>query len=521
MPAERPELIPGRLWGTSPPTVALFALLFVIALLPVLTMPIPAMVDYPNHLARMYILVRDGTPQAHPFYRVTWALYPNLAMDLVVPLVARITSVELATRLFLLASQILTITGAIAIELAVKRRFQVSGFLALLVLYSVPFAWGFVNFQFALGIALWGIACWIVLQDRAWPLRLALHTLFVTLLFGAHLFALGLYGFTLGIHELWRARTRKPALPTTMARFLTLALPALVAFGVMKATGGAVGQEGTAWNGQTKLLMVFATLNGYDLWLSTGGTVILVGLIGSAAMRGAVRPIQSGCWLAAGLAALFVVLPTRLFDTSFVDLRVTVAALLIVPGFIVVSPPSRAWGRLAAVAVLGVTLVNLASALTVAAIYRGEYAALVASFGQLKPGSRVLVGHSGSGEDAPLGDLSDYPIYNAATLAVAYADAFVPTLFTSIGKQPVTVIDGYRRLAVPYGGPTAMVILRDIAEGRPNADAPGYTRTWTEDFDYLYVVGPSAPNPMPGLLVPLAASARFALYRIERRRPGE
>jgi hypothetical protein len=111
--------------------------------------------------------------------------------------------------------------------------------------------------------------------------------------------------------------------------------------------------------------------------------------------------------------------------------------------------------------------------------------------------------------------------YNAATLAVAYADAFVPTLFTSIGKQPVTVIDGYRHLAVPYGGPTAMVILRDIAEGRPRLDEPDYTRAWTEDFDYLYVVGPSAPNPMPGLLVPLAASARFALYRIERRRPGE
>ncbi|CAA2101268.1 hypothetical protein MBUL_01091 [Methylobacterium bullatum] len=521
MPAERPELVPGRLWGTSPLTVALFALLFVIALLPVLTMPIPAMVDYPNHLARMHILVREGTPAAHPFYRVTWALYPNLAMDLVVPLIARVTSVEWATRSFLLASQILTITGAIAIELAVKRRFQVSGFLALLVLYSVPFAWGFVNFQFGLGLALWGIACWIVLQDRGWPLRLALHTLFVGLLFGAHLFALGLYGFTLGIHELWRTRSRKPGLPTTMARFLALALPALVAFGIMHLSGGSVGQEGTAWNGPWKLVMFFTTLNGYSLWLSAAGTVFLVGLTLLLALRGAFRAVQSGFWLAGSLTVLFVALPTRLFDTAFVDLRVTVAALLIVPGFIVVSPPSGAWERITAAVVLGVTLLNLACALAVAATYRSEYAALLISFGQLKPNSRVLVGHSGSGEDPPLKDLSDYPIYNAATLAVAYGDAFVPTLFTSIGKQPVTVIDGYRHLAVPYGGPMAMAILRDIAEGRPNADAPDYTRAWTEDFDYLYVVGPSAANPMPGLLVPLAASARFALYRIERRRPRE
>ncbi|WP_245259380.1 hypothetical protein [Methylobacterium sp. 77] len=521
MPAERSSIAAGRMWGTSPLAVAVFAVLFAVALLPVLATPIPAMVDYPNHLARMHILVRDGTPAAHPFYRVTWAFYPNLAMDLVVPRIARWTSVEFATRLFLLASQILTVTGACAIELAVKRRFQVSGFLALMVLYSVPFAWGFVNFQFALGIALWGIAGWIVLQDRAWALRLGVHTGFVALLFGAHLFALGLYGFTLGMHELWRALTRHPPLRETLSRFLVLALPALVAFAIMRMSGGAVGQEGTSWNGQTKLMMLFATLNGYDLWLSTGGTVILVGFTALAAMRGAFRPVQSGSWLAAGLAALFVALPTRLFDTAFVDLRVTVAALLIVPGFIVVSPPSRAWGRLAGTVVLGLTLVNVASALTVAATYRGEYAALITSFGQVKPGARVLVGHSGSGQDPPLGDLADYPIYNAATLAVAYADAFVPTLFTSLGKQPVTVIDGLRHLAVPYGAPTPIAALRDVAEGRPGDGVPDYARAWTKDFDYLYVVGPSIPNPMPGLLVPLAASSRFALYRIGTPEPRQ
>ncbi|MFD1300496.1 hypothetical protein [Methylobacterium marchantiae] len=520
-PAERSSIDAAGLWSASPLALAVFALLFAVALLPVLAMPIPAMVDYPNHLARMHILVRDGTPASHPFYRVTWAFYPNLAMDLVVPRIARLTGVESATRLFLLASQILTVTGACAIEFAVKRRFQVSGFLALMVLYSVPFAWGFVNFQFALGLALWGVAAWITLQDRGWALRLASHTLFVALLFGSHLFALGLYGFTLGMHEMWRARSRHPPLRETVLRFLALALPALLAFGVMRASGGSVGQEGTAWNGQAKLIMAFATLNGYDLWLSAAGTIILVGLTALLALRGAFRPVQSGYWLAAGLACLFVVLPSRLFDTAFVDLRVTVAALLIVPGFIVVSPPSRAWGRIAGAAILGLTVANVSCALAIAAIYRGEYAALLTSFEQLKPGSRVLVGHSGSGKDPPLDDLADYPIYNAATLAVAYADAFVPTLFTSIGKQPVTVIDAYRPLAVPYGGPTPTAILREVAEGRPSDEAPGYTRAWTKDFDYLYVVGPSAPNPMPGLLVPLAASSRFALYRIEKPGPSE
>ena len=45
----------------------IFAILLCIALGPVLLVPIPAMVDYPNHLARMYILSSSGTLDANPF----------------------------------------------------------------------------------------------------------------------------------------------------------------------------------------------------------------------------------------------------------------------------------------------------------------------------------------------------------------------------------------------------------------------------------------------------------------------
>src|ERR1700744_1137387 len=85
---------------------AVFALLTAASLLPVLLTPIPAMVDYVNHLARIYILSQNGTPDANPYYEVAWALYPNLAMDLMVPQMARLISVENATRLFLLLSQL-------------------------------------------------------------------------------------------------------------------------------------------------------------------------------------------------------------------------------------------------------------------------------------------------------------------------------------------------------------------------------------------------------------------------------
>ncbi|HJS62400.1 MAG TPA: hypothetical protein VJ800_11680, partial [Pseudolabrys sp.] len=51
-------------------TVVIFALLFATAVMPILWSSLPlAMVDYNNHLARMFVLARDGTAQAHPYYQ--------------------------------------------------------------------------------------------------------------------------------------------------------------------------------------------------------------------------------------------------------------------------------------------------------------------------------------------------------------------------------------------------------------------------------------------------------------------
>src|SRR5471032_928948 len=144
-----------------------FAILLALSLGPVLLTPIPAMVDYPNHLARMYLLSRAGAPDANPFYQIVWALYPNLAMDLLVPRMARLVGVENASRLFLLLSQVLIVTGAMAIERVVKGRIQIAGFVAVMFLYCLPFTWGFLNFEFGLGLALWSIAAMWRLQDRS------------------------------------------------------------------------------------------------------------------------------------------------------------------------------------------------------------------------------------------------------------------------------------------------------------------------------------------------------------------
>lgn len=494
-----------------------FAGLLALSVIPVLMTPIPAMLDYPNHLARMFLLSR-GDADAHPHYQLAWAFYPNLAMDLVVPRLARFMSVEGAMRLFLLLAQLLVVSGSVAVEWAVKRRFELAGFVALLFLYSMPFAWGFVNFQFGLGLALWGIAAWLVLARHSLAVRFAVHSLIVFALFTAHFFALGIYGFTLGVIELWAVWSRRAGVGEHLRTFAVLALPATVVLGIMAGLGGSVGGEGTDWLPAYKPRWLFSVLSGDNLPLSFIGMTLVIGLVYLLARHGMVQLQQPGPWLATGFALLYVAMPFRLFDSAFVDVRVVVAAAFILPAFTTLSLRRLRWRRGLAAVVIGLTLANLASVTWVWTSYRTEYAAMIASFGLLERGSRVLIGHT---SESP--ELSQTPMYHAPTLAAHFADAFVPTLYTSPGMQPLSPRPAVLPLYIGWGGPVPISALKLIVEDGSveeavRARAPQSIRNWEQDFQYLYVLGPPAANPLPGLLTRIDTGSQFVLYRIGR--PG-
>jgi len=498
--------------------ITVFVLLTAASLLPVLLTPIPAMVDYPNHLARMYILSRNGTAEANPYYEVTWALYPNLAMDLLVPQIAQLISVENATRLFLLLSQSLIIGGALALERVVKGRVQLAGFAALMFLYCLPFSWGFVNFEFGLGVALWGIAAYLAVAARAWPIRFVVNAVFVTALFAAHFFSLGIYGATLGLFELWRAYDRKAPYRDAALRLVVLAIPAVALLELMRLTAGSIGSEGSTWFLEFKPLWLFRIMNGYNLTVSGVTALALLASLYFAAKHDVLKLEPAGIWLAVGFALFYLAIPSKLLGTSFADLRMIPAAALILPAFCSLSLPGRRWTVAALTIVTAITLANLATVYLVWLSYRADYAAIISSFHKIDQGSRVLVGGSSEGEDPPFNDLTQYPMFYAPTLAVHYASAFVPNLFTAVGKQPVQARPDLRRLAIPYGGPVPIAVLAAVVAGQPPSGVPAFISTWQRDYDYLYVVGRHVANPLPDLLEELDRSARFVLYKIRRTR---
>src|SRR5882724_6329204 len=89
-----------------------FALCFAAAALPILLVGTLPIVDYPNHLARMHILAAyDGSAPLRQFYAIAWRPVPNLAMDAVIPSLARVMSLEWAGKLFFLAIFLLIAGG--------------------------------------------------------------------------------------------------------------------------------------------------------------------------------------------------------------------------------------------------------------------------------------------------------------------------------------------------------------------------------------------------------------------------
>src|ERR1035437_10284349 len=72
-------------------------------LAPIWSARFPPLLDYPNHLARSFVLAHLHDPAFHlsEFYRADWGAYPYLGMDASLAVLARLFPIDTAGRIFL------------------------------------------------------------------------------------------------------------------------------------------------------------------------------------------------------------------------------------------------------------------------------------------------------------------------------------------------------------------------------------------------------------------------------------
>ena len=494
--------------------LALSVALTLLISIPIWTHPLPPLSDYVNHLARMHVIADLSRNQKLAmFYQLNWQVIPNLAMDAIVPSLARLVSVYLAGQIFLVAMFTLIISGVVVLNRALVGRFSVLPLLAIPLLYNYIFLVGLTNYIFGIGVALWTLAAWVSTRERAWPIRFALSTASVVILFFCHLSALGIYAIGLLSGEILRLWQQKSTpWPPRIAEFVVSGLPFLVVAPLLYESPTMHLVAATSWEQRGKLdglIYVFATYS--DIVAFALIAILTAG--GVWAVRHRVlqfHPLATVLLVVGGV--VYFALPRVMFDTYMTDQRVPLGVVFM----LFACGDLDTHHRLVRRGFLSLLVVLIALRLLEVDYNWSQLSDSTSEFRssvrRIAPGSKVFVAYANesAGED-----VRDLGLIHAACIATIERSALVTTLFTVEGKQVVHVRPEYRDFADQRDGTPPSTPQLILAAEHPLPDMPAFWLNWTR-FDYIYILftEDEAPNPDPARLRLVTDGDRFQLYRV-------
>jgi hypothetical protein len=134
--------------GAVPRWFVLTALILAAVLLvPFATTPIPPLLDFPNHVAEMYVIAHAATdPILAKFFSIHWTVVANSGVELVMPILLRWFPLWDTGRVFAMLAVLLPLAGTIAFSRAVFGRWSAWSLGGGLVAYNTLFLLGFMNF---------------------------------------------------------------------------------------------------------------------------------------------------------------------------------------------------------------------------------------------------------------------------------------------------------------------------------------------------------------------------------------
>ncbi len=476
---------------------------------PLLVADIPPLTDYPNHLAR-YWLIAGGVadPRLAGFYRIDWsAAASNIGVDRLVLLLSPWASGLALGHAALVAAAVLPPAGALALNAAIFGRPTPWQALFPIAAWSTTFLMGFLNFQTGLGLALLFAAIDPLAHPRL-PRGAALARLPFGLILGAdHLFALLFYAILLAGLALGPAPLRPlDARVTSMrlARAAGAAAWCVVPLAVLGLSGrGLPGAEQSGvgvTHGSISLLIpgklatLLSALASYNLFQELILAAILVGLV-VGLMRARALDGHRGLLLAAaGLLVLAILAPSHAAGASWVDKRFPIMALLC--GMAAVTTRRGLPGRTVAWLSAAALALSAGQAAWVGWNWRAmaaPTAAVLRALQAVPPGARLLpLQHeqdTWARLTAPPGrymfSVGDATYRHFDSLAVPLRHAFTPKLFAARGLQPLGVRGDWKARVEHNGGDLASVNALTRA---PRSGEPSYLPGWSEHFDYVLVL---------------------------------
>ena len=508
------ERVAKRDW-TAAQGIVVFLVFLLISIIPLLTHPLPPLEDYANHVSRMQVMADHGqNPFLAKYYEIDWEVLPNLMMDLIVPSIAKVVNVYLASQLFTIAIFILIMSGTFALNRALFKRWSMLPLIAFPLLYNYMFLIGVMNYFFGIGLAMWGLAAWIVLRNRSWPARYVVSALIAFALYLCHLFTVGIYGLGLLAFEIWFAVSidRSPW-PTRALRFVSAGIPflPLVPFLLTSSTWGHA-QEWD-WESLGKLdglIFVVETYSDIVAFVLTA-VVVVAGVWAARHRMLRVHPMLMSLLIVGGL--VYMAMPRMLFASYLADQRLPIAIAFMAVACFRIEMKQEYVRRLFLVGTLGLLGARVAEVDIAWANAAPEALEMHESLRKIQRGAKILVAYTDSNMPNEVEHLG---LVHAVSLAIIERQALITTAFTTAGKQIMHVRPEYRKIVDTEDGtpPTIDQLVID-AVGRSTDDTT-YWHDWLKKYDYVYLLftDEDSDNPMPDKMKTMYEGENFQLYRI-------
>jgi hypothetical protein len=493
------------------------AVLLTIAIGPIFVFKYPGLQDYPNHLARGFILLNRADPLLSRLYDIQWSPLPNLGWDLWVIAVGRILDLEWTGKLFLALSGASIVLGCFALNRALLSRSTFAPLLSVPFMFSSAFRLGFLNFELSVGCSLLAAAWWISADQAHWIRRLVLATLFSTSLYFIHFYGWAFYGLFLLSYELrsvLQSGNRLPDIRIGLLRLLrdgTQCIPVLTVMVYTAVTQPRPELTFTAFKPPYLRLSELDRLIdvGHPIW-----NVAILALFGlfifEMFRRRWIRFHKDLAWPIGISVFVFFLMPDQIADTFYVSWRLLFMSVLV--SIASCCPSIEGAARLSSimsiVALMTIGIVGLQwQSWRNSETGTGSFVKIAQNVPQ---GSKLFVVHNGMTTQQLANDAIG--LYHVGAYAVITRRALVQSMFVLNGQQILRFRDPVIQ-STPRGSAT---MLSDIKREfwRQEIDLPEYLR----QFDFVIVHGPDSGDDLEVLqtqaLAPVDRLQDFRLYKV-------
>jgi hypothetical protein len=485
---------PGIALDRSAPTNKIWRLTAVLILAALLLVPIwsaafPPLLDYPNHLARSFVLahLHDPSFTFSRFYRADWGFYPYLGMDASLAVLGRLFPIEVAGRIFLSLCVLALPAAACFFLRQVNPGDDATALWALLLSYNLFFLEGFLNFDLSLAVGFLALGLWLRWLAKPVGARWVAVLVMFTALYFTHLLGFGIAGLVVAAYLVFGRRPLRDWIWSG-----ALGLPGVVFY--LHSSRAGLGVHTVIFRGFVeKLESLGMTLHGYwpvmD-WISfaTLGAWFLAAWWRNPEFR------WNGRWLAmAGfLLALFWAIPWMWGEGSDLDIRVLPVLFIVILATARVGRRAR-WLAVIPLLLFAARTVNLTQYFAGA---QPELAGLARSFDAVPRGALVFPIVEGDQ------DAIERPFTHFWAYGVIRRGWFSPYLADAPGETPMRII---------YDSYTSDGFWNQVY------DEPPDWRQVQSDYDYVWAYGvPRFSAALAGIGERIYSYGALEVYRVRK-----